>query len=654
MPRHLTLISVEAIDLQDGSHELEIDNLRFIIALDGTPVRALAWDQRSPELGKSVHDFSAEDNLADNGSPFVYWSFADVIVYEADRSGSNVGWDGDLDEWIQTVRLDHRDSTQVTIGRTESVSYLLPGRSDCSYKLNFAVKNHPVKVDTTTRDRLRSTKTRSEFVDDGETTGDLAKDKGECRWILAIDGGGLRGIFPLRILEQLESYYRKPCHEMFDMFAGTSTGSIIAAGLATGIPVSELIAFYSDDAIRQQLFTRNQVGKRLAFRYLDLSRFNELDRRKTDLDEAVYAAKLSDWVESRTGEVNRIIDAIGDQLMTPRYRKSGMKEVLYQLLSKETGDGLKPIRLRDCGTPGDTKDILITAWDLHRRETSLFSAFHIPRRVPKDGELARTAIRRSGPRLPPVETHETELLDVVTGLYREVLLKDAVEASASAPVYFSPRARFADGGIGPYNNPAFIAAIEALDYSHIDPRESPVTLPAKYTAYSETRTGKSGTVVWSLGTAFHDSRADSEADAASMASGSLSLNDRTDTVIHWVDEIVDSLMFGASQEQVFLCREVLKDRIKFLRLNVGVNSFVLNNLSDPGDRAKTIESIKLDAVTPEEFGEMDQVAKHFALSARNNRFGFEQGGYEYPERRLSPADARTYASFVRQELQDFE
>ena len=67
-----------------------------------------------------------------------------------------------------------------------------------------------------------------------------------------------------------------------------------------------------------------------------------------------------------------------------------------------------------------------------------------------------------------------------------------------------------------------------------------------------------------------------------------------------------------------------------------------------------IESIKLDAVTPEEFGEMDQVAKHFALSARNNRFGFEQGGYEYPDRRLSPADARTYASFVRQELQDFE
>lgn len=49
--------------------------------------------------------------------------------------------------------------------------------------------------------------------------------------ILSIDGGGLRGIIPLRILQEVEKHSGKRVHELFDMIAGTSTGGLIASCL---------------------------------------------------------------------------------------------------------------------------------------------------------------------------------------------------------------------------------------------------------------------------------------------------------------------------------------------------------------------------------------------------------------------------------------
>jgi predicted acylesterase/phospholipase RssA len=70
--------------------------------------------------------------------------------------------------------------------------------------------------------------------------------------ILALDGGGLRGILTLGYLKQIESLLRQrhggdPGFRLghyFDLVAGTSTGAIIAAGLAIGMSVDELIAHY--------------------------------------------------------------------------------------------------------------------------------------------------------------------------------------------------------------------------------------------------------------------------------------------------------------------------------------------------------------------------------------------------------------------------
>lgn len=64
--------------------------------------------------------------------------------------------------------------------------------------------------------------------------------------ILSIDGGGIRGIIPLACLVRIESREGKPSHEIFDMVAGTSTGAIIAGGIALGISARGLLALYKD------------------------------------------------------------------------------------------------------------------------------------------------------------------------------------------------------------------------------------------------------------------------------------------------------------------------------------------------------------------------------------------------------------------------
>jgi len=67
--------------------------------------------------------------------------------------------------------------------------------------------------------------------------------------ILSVDGGGIRGILPLSCLVQLEAHEGKPAREIFDMVAGTSTGSIIAAGIALGFSARGLLALYRRLAI---------------------------------------------------------------------------------------------------------------------------------------------------------------------------------------------------------------------------------------------------------------------------------------------------------------------------------------------------------------------------------------------------------------------
>jgi len=73
--------------------------------------------------------------------------------------------------------------------------------------------------------------------------------------ILALDGGGIRGRISLGILEKIESIVGAPLSSYFDLIGGTSTGSIIATGLAMGWSVQKLIGLY--DALGTEVFKTN-------------------------------------------------------------------------------------------------------------------------------------------------------------------------------------------------------------------------------------------------------------------------------------------------------------------------------------------------------------------------------------------------------------
>ena len=69
--------------------------------------------------------------------------------------------------------------------------------------------------------------------------------------ILALDGGGVRGMLSLGLLARMEALLRTRhdnpqlrLADYFDLIGGTSTGALIAAGLALGMEVQEIQVLY--------------------------------------------------------------------------------------------------------------------------------------------------------------------------------------------------------------------------------------------------------------------------------------------------------------------------------------------------------------------------------------------------------------------------
>jgi hypothetical protein len=89
------------------------------------------------------------------------------------------------------------------------------------------------------------------------------QEPGSPKKLLALDGGGIRGVLSLEILAAIESRLRGhygtdlKLADYFDYIGGTSTGAIIAAGLAFGKSVAEIRSQYETLAtkiFRKRLF----------------------------------------------------------------------------------------------------------------------------------------------------------------------------------------------------------------------------------------------------------------------------------------------------------------------------------------------------------------------------------------------------------------
>jgi len=138
--------------------------------------------------------------------------------------------------------------------------------------------------------------------------------------VLSIDGGGMRGIIPLLILAELEKLLGKPIGDVFDLIAGTSTGGLIACGLALQGKKGEALFSASE------LLRRYEENAKLIF----------------------PKQKMAFWAWPRA-------------LFWPRYSEKGLESVLLSILGET--------RLLDCRVP-----ILVTAYDIRNHRPVYFTS----------------------------------------------------------------------------------------------------------------------------------------------------------------------------------------------------------------------------------------------------------------------------------------
>lgn len=118
--------------------------------------------------------------------------------------------------------------------------------------------------------------------------------------ILALDGGGTLGVVELAFLARIEALLRAraggdPAFRLgdwFDLIGGTSTGAIIAAGLATGMSVAEITRVYLE--LGPQAFRRR--------RWRPIGLVPRFDARPLErLLEAQFGERTLDSDDIRTG-----------------------------------------------------------------------------------------------------------------------------------------------------------------------------------------------------------------------------------------------------------------------------------------------------------------------------------------------------------------
>ncbi|MGL4234770.1 CBASS cGAMP-activated phospholipase [Tabrizicola sp.] len=82
--------------------------------------------------------------------------------------------------------------------------------------------------------------------------------------ILALSGGGYRGLFTIEVLARLEQRAGRPIGECFDLIAGTSIGGIIAIGLAMGKSAESIKKEFierGEDIFPKRKTPTTQIGK---------------------------------------------------------------------------------------------------------------------------------------------------------------------------------------------------------------------------------------------------------------------------------------------------------------------------------------------------------------------------------------------------------
>lgn len=137
----------------------------------------------------------------------------------------------------------------------------------------------------------------------------VGAENGGMRRILSIDGGGVRGVVPATLLAALEAQTGRPARMTFDFVAGTSSGAVIAAGIAAGVPAARMVRLHAQRG--PELFRRVPVLS--AVRRLVTGQMYDIGTLHRILRDELGEAR--DW---------RLNDAPIDVLVTAKRLSDGM------------------------------------------------------------------------------------------------------------------------------------------------------------------------------------------------------------------------------------------------------------------------------------------------------------------------------------------
>lgn len=207
----------------------------------------------------------------------------------------------------------------------------------------------------------------------------------------------------------------------------------------------------------------------------------------------------------------------------PEYTKKNYREILKQNLGDTT--------IREACIKTGT-DIMITAKDVAAGEETYFTCF-------------REA-------------------DNYFGTYRDILLRAAMEATMSAPTYFTPFERFVDGGTTTYNNPVLAAIMEAVKYGP----------PGKYETERMT--------VFSFGTGCRPQFV--KPDKVAHPDGP--------DAYFWLQWLMTESGDDSSDMQNFLLRSGAIQGLDFRRFQISLDTFAIRKL--PNQELTNLDDVKAD------------------------------------------------------------
>ena len=169
------------------------------------------------------------------------------------------------------------------------------------------------------------------------------------RRVLAIDGGGIKGVFPASFLATVEDALGDRVAKYFDLIAGTSTGGIIALALGLGLPASDVLKFYERSG--PEIFSGNRFVRFL--RHFGLSKYSQRPLR--DALAAVFGdQRLRDSktrlvipsLNLETGEVY-----VYKTPHHPRLERDGKERVVDVALATSAAPTYFPTHRTAAGTP---------------------------------------------------------------------------------------------------------------------------------------------------------------------------------------------------------------------------------------------------------------------------------------------------------------